>query len=127
MLLGYRFTTSRSRQSIYLVRNIKLCIQIFYERIRMSKVTASSWSMCHRKVVPEPISIMYQYPLCTCIDQYPLRTSALSSSFKSYEAVDNDFYFYFMKFLFFAKMEFENGRYRSQKGLKKPFCGCFEP
>ena len=48
-------------------------------------------------------------------------------TFKSCQSVDNNFIFIFMKFLFLAKTGFENGRYRSQKGLKKPFCGCFEP
>ena len=48
-------------------------------------------------------------------------------TFKSCQAVDNNFIFIFMKFLFLAKTGFENGRYRSQKGLKSELSSLLDP
>ena len=48
-------------------------------------------------------------------------------TFKSCEAVDNYYYFIFMKILIFAKTELENGSHSSQKGLKSEFSSLLDP
>ena len=48
-------------------------------------------------------------------------------TFKSCQAVENNFIFIFMNFLFLAKTGLENGHYRSQKGLKSEFSSLLDP